>query len=86
MSNTQLLEKIDAAIAEKNLLKHPFYSRLARRKTFARINAALRGAVLQARGGVAYNIWETTGILRRIYPIIVRSCRGAKGRFGILTS
>jgi pyrroloquinoline-quinone synthase len=25
MSNTQLLEKIDAAIAEKNLLKHPFY-------------------------------------------------------------
>ena len=25
MSNIQLLEKIDAAIAEKNLLKHPFY-------------------------------------------------------------
>jgi pyrroloquinoline-quinone synthase len=25
MSNAQLLEKIDAAIAEKNLLKHPFY-------------------------------------------------------------
>src|SRR5215475_1545908 len=25
MSNSQLLEKIDAAIAEKNLLKHPFY-------------------------------------------------------------
>jgi pyrroloquinoline-quinone synthase len=25
MSNVQLLEKIDAAIAEKNLLKHPFY-------------------------------------------------------------
>jgi pyrroloquinoline-quinone synthase len=25
MRNTQLLEKIDAAIAEKNLLKHPFY-------------------------------------------------------------
>jgi pyrroloquinoline-quinone synthase len=25
MSNTQLLGKIDAAIAEKNLLKHPFY-------------------------------------------------------------
>jgi len=25
MSNTQLLDKIDAAIAEKNLLKHPFY-------------------------------------------------------------
>ena len=25
MSSTQLLEKIDAAIAEKNLLKHPFY-------------------------------------------------------------
>jgi pyrroloquinoline-quinone synthase len=25
MSNTRLLEKIDAAIAEKNLLKHPFY-------------------------------------------------------------
>jgi pyrroloquinoline-quinone synthase len=25
MSNTQLLEKIEAAIAEKNLLKHPFY-------------------------------------------------------------
>ncbi len=25
MSNTQLLEKLDAAIAEKNLLKHPFY-------------------------------------------------------------
>lgn len=25
MSNKQLLEKIDAAIAEKNLLKHPFY-------------------------------------------------------------
>src|SRR5947208_6415397 len=25
VSNTQLLEKIDAAIAEKNLLKHPFY-------------------------------------------------------------
>jgi pyrroloquinoline-quinone synthase len=25
MSNTQLLEKIDAAIAEKSLLKHPFY-------------------------------------------------------------
>ena len=25
MSNTELLEKIDAAIAEKNLLKHPFY-------------------------------------------------------------
>jgi pyrroloquinoline-quinone synthase len=25
MSTTQLLEKIDAAIAEKNLLKHPFY-------------------------------------------------------------
>ena len=25
MSNFQLLEKIDAAIAEKNLLKHPFY-------------------------------------------------------------
>ena len=25
MSNTLLLEKIDAAIAEKNLLKHPFY-------------------------------------------------------------
>lgn len=25
MPNTQLLEKIDAAIAEKNLLKHPFY-------------------------------------------------------------
>ncbi|GAC1636796.1 MAG: TenA family transcriptional regulator [Candidatus Acidiferrum sp.] len=25
MSNTQLLETIDAAIAEKNLLKHPFY-------------------------------------------------------------
>ncbi len=25
MSNTQLLEKIDTAIAEKNLLKHPFY-------------------------------------------------------------
>jgi len=25
MTNTQLLEKIDAAIAEKNLLKHPFY-------------------------------------------------------------
>src|SRR5262249_34089280 len=25
MANIQLLEKIDAAIAEKNLLKHPFY-------------------------------------------------------------
>ncbi len=25
MSNTELLYKIDAAIAEKNLLKHPFY-------------------------------------------------------------
>jgi pyrroloquinoline-quinone synthase len=25
MSNTELLDKIDAAIAEKNLLKHPFY-------------------------------------------------------------
>jgi pyrroloquinoline-quinone synthase len=25
MSNTQLLDNIDAAIAEKNLLKHPFY-------------------------------------------------------------
>lgn len=25
MANTQLLEKIDAAIAEKSLLKHPFY-------------------------------------------------------------
>lgn len=25
MANTQLLDKIDAAIAEKNLLKHPFY-------------------------------------------------------------
>src|SRR5215467_13352805 len=25
MSSTELLEKIDAAIAEKNLLKHPFY-------------------------------------------------------------
>jgi len=25
MSHTELLEKIDAAIAEKNLLKHPFY-------------------------------------------------------------
>src|SRR5262249_33383499 len=25
MSNTQLLEKIDDAIAEKHLLKHPFY-------------------------------------------------------------
>ena len=25
MSNSLLLEKIDAAIAEKNLLKHPFY-------------------------------------------------------------
>src|SRR5438105_12947356 len=25
MSNTQLLEKIDEAIASKNLLKHPFY-------------------------------------------------------------
>jgi pyrroloquinoline-quinone synthase len=25
MTSTQLLEKIDAAIAEKNLLKHPFY-------------------------------------------------------------
>jgi pyrroloquinoline quinone (PQQ) biosynthesis protein C len=25
MSNTELLNKIDAAIAEKNLLKHPFY-------------------------------------------------------------
>src|SRR5258706_4944028 len=25
MRNTELLEKIDAAIAEKNLLKHPFY-------------------------------------------------------------
>ncbi len=25
MSNTVLLEKIDSAIAEKNLLKHPFY-------------------------------------------------------------
>ncbi len=25
MSNSQLLDKIDAAIAEKNLLKHPFY-------------------------------------------------------------
>lgn len=25
MANTELLEKIDAAIAEKNLLKHPFY-------------------------------------------------------------
>jgi len=25
MSSTQLLEKLDAAIAEKNLLKHPFY-------------------------------------------------------------
>jgi pyrroloquinoline-quinone synthase len=25
MANSQLLEKIDAAIAEKNLLKHPFY-------------------------------------------------------------
>jgi pyrroloquinoline-quinone synthase len=25
MSNTQLLDRIDAAIAEKNLLKHPFY-------------------------------------------------------------
>ncbi len=25
MRNAQLLEKIDAAIAEKNLLKHPFY-------------------------------------------------------------
>jgi pyrroloquinoline-quinone synthase len=25
MSNTQLLEKIDAAIVERNLLKHPFY-------------------------------------------------------------
>src|SRR5689334_8896070 len=25
MDNIQLLEKIDAAIAEKNLLKHPFY-------------------------------------------------------------
>jgi len=25
MANTELLNKIDAAIAEKNLLKHPFY-------------------------------------------------------------
>jgi len=25
MANTELLDKIDAAIAEKNLLKHPFY-------------------------------------------------------------
>jgi len=25
MQNTQILEKIDAAIAEKSLLKHPFY-------------------------------------------------------------
>ncbi len=25
MRNTELLNKIDAAIAEKNLLKHPFY-------------------------------------------------------------
>src|SRR5256885_16054238 len=25
VSNTQLLEKIDAAIASKNLLRHPFY-------------------------------------------------------------
>src|SRR4029077_4014970 len=25
MANTELLEKLDAAIAEKNLLKHPFY-------------------------------------------------------------
>jgi len=25
MSNTQLIDRIDAAIAEKNLLKHPFY-------------------------------------------------------------
>ena len=25
MSNTQFLDKIDAAIAEKNLLNHPFY-------------------------------------------------------------
>jgi pyrroloquinoline-quinone synthase len=25
MSNTQLLDRLDAAIAEKNLLKHPFY-------------------------------------------------------------
>src|SRR5262249_54847285 len=25
MSNTELLSRIDAAIAEKNLLKHPFY-------------------------------------------------------------
>jgi len=25
MSNTRLVDKIDAAIAEKNLLNHPFY-------------------------------------------------------------
>ena len=25
MPNTELLEKLDIAIAEKNLLKHPFY-------------------------------------------------------------
>ena len=25
MANAELLEKLDAAIAEKNLLKHPFY-------------------------------------------------------------
>jgi len=25
MANTELLDRLDAAIAEKNLLKHPFY-------------------------------------------------------------
>jgi len=25
MANTELLSRLDAAIAEKNLLKHPFY-------------------------------------------------------------
>src|SRR5438046_10136095 len=32
MANTELLRKLDAAIAEKNLLKHPFYQDWQARK------------------------------------------------------
>jgi len=57
MSDTQLLEKIDAAIAEKSLLKHPFLPGLAGGK--------LSRESLQLYAAQYYRTWGVSAALAR---------------------
>ena len=79
MANTQLLEQLDAAIAKKNLLNHPFYQDWQAGKLTKENLQLVRRAILPPRGSVPETFARAGCTHGRLHPRHRRRKSGGRG-------